>query len=165
MAAFSRLRTLHLTVAQGIVLVTYSAVAVLTVLQVFARYVLGDPLPWTEEAARYAFIWLIFTGMVISLHRGTHASVDILLMLCKGVGKKRVRVGIHCISIALFSVLCWHGYLLFDMVQGQLSPAMRISMMIPYAALPFGCALMVIEEMFLLTGILRGDTEDTGGQK
>ena len=152
------LRVLHITLAQAIVLVTYSAVTVLTILQVFMRYVAGDPLPWTEEAARYCFIWLIFVGMVLALNKGTHASVDILASLCKGVGRKAVELAVHIISIALFAVMCYQGYLLFAMVSNQLSPAMRISMQIPYGALPFGCALMIIEDFFIVARILRGDS-------
>jgi TRAP-type C4-dicarboxylate transport system permease small subunit len=153
---------LHLTLAQAIVIVTYSAVAIFTILQVFTRYVLGDPLAWTEELARYSFMWLIYAGMVISLNRGTHASVDVLVPMLRGVSKKMAMAAIHCISIALFAVMLYHSTLLFAMVGGQLSPAMRISMMVPYASLPFGCLLMIIEEVFLLTEILRGDT---GGEK
>jgi TRAP-type C4-dicarboxylate transport system permease small subunit len=155
------LRALHITLAQAIVLVTYVAVTLLTILQVFTRYVIGDPLPWTEELARYCFMWLIYTGMVLALNKGTHASVDVLAMYCKGVSKKVVMAAIHCISIMLFAVMLYYGYLLFAMVSGQLTPAMRISMMIPYASLPFGSALMIIEEIFILAKILRGDA---GGQ-
>jgi TRAP-type C4-dicarboxylate transport system permease small subunit len=158
---FFSLRVLHLTLAQAIVLVTYTAVTLLTILQVFTRYVMGDPLPWTEELARYSFMWLIYAGMVLALNKGTHASVDVLLMWCKGVSKKVVLAAIHLISIALFAVMLYYGYMLFAMVSGQLSPAMRISMMVPYASLPFGSALMIIEEFFILAIILRSDT---GGQ-
>jgi TRAP-type C4-dicarboxylate transport system permease small subunit len=156
-----RLRVLHITLAQAIVLVTYVAIALLTILQVFTRYVMGDPLSWTEELARYSFMWLIFVGMVLSLNRGAHASVDILSGYCQGVSRKVVELAVHCISLALFAVMCYHGYLLFVMSSGQLSPAMRISIMVPYASLPFGCALMVIEEIFILAKILRSGT---GGQ-
>ncbi len=155
-------RSLHLTLAEGIVLVTYSAVVVLTSLQVFSRYVLGNSLPWTEEMARYCFMWLIYVGMVLALNRGTHASVDILSARCRGVSRTAVQLGVHAISIALFSVLLFQGVLLFAMVKGQASPAMRISMMIPYASLPFGSLLMIVEELFFIRATLRGDAEGRG---
>ena len=154
------LRRLHLTLAEAIVLVTYVAVVLLTSLQVFSRYVFGNSLPWTEEMARYCFMWLIYVGMVLALNRGTHASVDILSARCSGKAKIMVLLAVHTIAVALFAVLLLQGLLLFNMVKGQASPAMRISMMIPYASLPFGSLLMIIEEFFLIAGILRTPMED-----
>jgi TRAP-type C4-dicarboxylate transport system permease small subunit len=145
-----RLRNLHLSLIEGVVLVTYSAVAVLTVLQVLSRYVIGHSLPWTEEMARYCFMWLIYVGMVLGLNRGSHASVDILRDRFPGRAARLLRCAVHTLSVALFAVLLYHGILLLSMVSGQNSPAMRISILIPYASLPTGCALMIIEELWLL---------------
>lgn len=149
------LRTIHLSVVELIVLVTYSAVVVLTILQVFSRYVVGNSIPWTEELARYCFMWLIYVGMVLGLHRGTHASVDILAAHVKGAVHTMVAVGVHLLSIALFGVLCYQGFLLFLMVKGQATPAMRISVMVPYFSLPFGCVLMIAEECWIIRDILK----------
>jgi TRAP-type C4-dicarboxylate transport system permease small subunit len=105
-------------------------------------------------------MWLIYVGMVLALNRGTHASVDILSAHCSGKAKIMVQLAVHTIAVALFAVLLFQGLLLFNMVQGQASPAMRISMMIPYASLPFGSLLMIIEELFLIAGVLRTPMED-----
>ena len=156
------LRSMHISVVEAIVLVTYIAIVVLTTLQVFSRYVLGNSIPWTEELARYCFMWLIYVGMVLGLHRGTHASVDVLADNLKGVPRTMVVVCVHLISIALFGVLCYQGFLLFLMVDGQATPAMRISMMIPYFSLPFGAALMIIEECWIIKEIL---TKARGGKQ
>jgi len=150
------LRSAHLSLAELIVLITYSSIVVLTTMQVLSRYVLEHSIPWTEELARYCFMWLIYVGMVIGLHRGTHASVDVLASMIKGVPRKIVLVCIHLISIALFAVLLYQGWLLFLMVQGQATPALRISMMLPYFSLPFGSMLMIIEECWIIKEILAG---------
>jgi TRAP-type C4-dicarboxylate transport system permease small subunit len=105
--------------------------------------------------ARYCFIWLIYVGMVLSLNRGAHASTDILGLFLTGRAKKTVQLAVHCMAVALFAVLFFQGVGLVRMVGGQVSPAMRISIMIPYAALPFGSALMIIEELRIMAGIAR----------
>ena len=33
-----------------------------TLAQVIFRYVLAAPLPWSEELARYCFVWIVFLG-------------------------------------------------------------------------------------------------------
>lgn len=38
----------------------------------FARYVLHDPIPWTDELAGILFLWLAMLGAIIALHRSAH---------------------------------------------------------------------------------------------
>lgn len=48
-------------------------------LQIVARYT--DFIPryiWTEEAARFCFIWIIMLGASIAVREGTHFTVDVL---------------------------------------------------------------------------------------
>ncbi|NND35058.1 MAG: TRAP transporter small permease [Saprospiraceae bacterium] len=48
-------------------------------LQIVSRFV--DFIPryiWTEEIARFAFIWIIMLGATIAVREGTHFSVDML---------------------------------------------------------------------------------------
>lgn len=40
-----------------------SVIAVVLGLQVFMRYVMQNSLSWSEELARYLFIWLIYIGI------------------------------------------------------------------------------------------------------
>lgn len=51
--------------------ILYVTVVVIFV-QVIARYVLKVALPWTEEFARYAFIWLIFLANALAERRKEH---------------------------------------------------------------------------------------------
>ena len=45
-------------------------------LQVFMRYALGSPLVWSEELARYLFIWVAFIGWVFATRSGTHIKIS-----------------------------------------------------------------------------------------
>lgn len=46
-------------------------------LQVFARYVFGSPIPWSEEVARLGLIWLTFIAAGFVAARGQHIVVDL----------------------------------------------------------------------------------------
>ena len=49
------------------------------VLQIFARYFSFIPrYIWTEEMARFCFIWVILVGSMIAVKDGTHFAVDLL---------------------------------------------------------------------------------------
>ena len=48
-------------------------------LQIFARYFSFIPrYIWTEEMARFCFIWIILVGSMIAVKDGTHFAVDLL---------------------------------------------------------------------------------------
>lgn len=48
-------------------------------LQIVSRFVSFIPrYIWTEEIARFAFIWIIMLGATIAVKEGTHFSVDLL---------------------------------------------------------------------------------------
>ena len=47
-------------------------------MQVFTRYVLNDPLTWTEEVARYLMVWVCFLGSAMALKYGEHISVSFI---------------------------------------------------------------------------------------
>jgi C4-dicarboxylate transporter DctQ subunit len=50
-------------------------------LSVFFRYVLKQPLVWTDEASKYLFIWLIFTSASYAGRLEQHITIDALQSL------------------------------------------------------------------------------------
>ena len=48
-------------------------------LQIFSSYIGFIPrYIWTEEMARFCFIWIILIGSIIAVREGTHFTVDLL---------------------------------------------------------------------------------------
>lgn len=74
-------------------------------LQVFTRYVLNNPLPWSEEVARYLSMWAMFLGAVTVTRRRSHLSVDLLDHYLDRASKRlRIAYGI-AINLAVALVL------------------------------------------------------------
>lgn len=72
------------TVLQGLVrLEQWLAIGILVTIlvtmgmQVFARYVFGAPISWSEEVARLGLIWLTFVAAGFVAARGQHIAVDL----------------------------------------------------------------------------------------
>lgn len=64
---------------QVLVTVLMGLMVIPVTLQIFSRYTGFIPrYIWTEEAARFCFIWIIMTGATIAVRDGTHFDVDIL---------------------------------------------------------------------------------------
>src|SRR6478735_11364514 len=50
----------------------------IALLHVFYRYILGDALPWPEEAVKFMFAWFVFIGAAMVTRRTEHITVDAL---------------------------------------------------------------------------------------
>lgn len=99
------------------------SVAVLIVpvlLQIFSRYVGFIPrYIWTEEMARFFFIWMIMLGAMIGVREGTHFDVD-LLPSVSPKANAALRMIMH-LAILLFALIfAYYGYLFtMEAVQGE----------------------------------------------
>jgi TRAP-type C4-dicarboxylate transport system permease small subunit len=54
----------------------FSGILLCVLLQVFCRYVLNDPLTWSEELARYLFIWCAFLGWILASRHRSHLAMS-----------------------------------------------------------------------------------------
>jgi len=128
--------------------------ALATFVQVFFRFVLQSPLAWTDETARYAFIWMVFLGSAVAVKKKTHIRVDLLEMLIK---KQKVREIIEfinwCLFLAFSLITVFIG---IGVTNGLLrfpygSPALGIPMFWVFLSLPVGMGLTsfrIIQFMF-----------------
>jgi TRAP-type C4-dicarboxylate transport system permease small subunit len=58
----------------GVALIALIVVSI--TVQVFTRYVFGQPLVWVEEAAGYAFLWSVFVGAGLGFKEVRHIRID-----------------------------------------------------------------------------------------
>lgn len=77
-------------------------------LQVIYRFIFHDSKPWTEEIARYLFMWLTYCGAALAMKNGAHLRMDFLLTVAKG----RTRKALMFISDACMSIYCFMGIIL-----------------------------------------------------
>ena len=78
-AVESSARRAGVAAARGLAGLLIGAITVLVTVQVFARYVLNDTPPWSEELCRYLFIWASFLGACVAMGRAAHLGVDSLV--------------------------------------------------------------------------------------
>ncbi len=131
------------------------AMVLFTFLQVVGRYVFASPPSWTEELSRYLSVWLIFLGAAIAFRTGAHLGLDFFIGLVPPRVRRIVQAVVQAALVALLLLFVVRGFGMVGFVSRQLSPAMRISMGLPYAAIPVGCGLMALEVLFGL--VFRAD--------
>lgn len=133
--------------AKGEAAVLIAIVGVMTVvvfLQVLYRYVFAQPLQWSEELARYLFVWLSIMGATLALQKKGHFGLDLFYKMLSSRFRRIVKFLVYLLLGIVIFVILFQGIILVQKTALQESPAMGISMGWAYASLPVGGALMAI---------------------
>lgn len=134
-----------------VILITLMVSAVFV--QVVFRYVFRSPPFWTEEFARYIFIWVTFVGAAYTFKEKEH----IVLTLVYQYIPPRVLVYykhlINLIILIMLVILIYYGIKSCINIYGILSPALSINLAYINAALPVGGIIMLLCH---LNSILKG---------
>jgi TRAP-type C4-dicarboxylate transport system permease small subunit len=132
-------------VARLVLILAGAAMSVIIVLQVFFRFSVKIPLPWSEEVARYLMIWIGMMGASLALHEGRHIGVDFVMEKLPKRWRQILTVAASFGIIWFLWLMVREGGVLAWINYAQLSPAMMIPMLIPYGAIPVGGAFMLIQ--------------------
>ena len=77
--------------------------------QVVFRYFLGDPLTWSDELARYLFVWCAFLGWVIAARRRSHLAIGSLPQRASPRVRALLALLAAAAAIAFAAVLTFYG--------------------------------------------------------
>ena len=143
---------------------TMAIMTVIVFIQVVMRYVFSNSLSWSEELARFIFLWLSWIGASYAVKERSHFRVEMFANMIHGASRKYFECFILLIWFIFSLFLTWYGteLILFLHDSGQFSAAMEIPMTIPYASVPVGCGLMSIRLLIEMYKIFAGkENEDT----
>ncbi|WP_078430039.1 TRAP transporter small permease [Alkalihalobacterium alkalinitrilicum] len=132
--------------------IVFGIVTLLTIYQVFARYVLKSPLVWSEAIVRYSMVWVVLLGTAIALRKGMLISVEVLLFLVSKKIKKILQVLIMLVNIVFLVLLVKYGLDIMSSLAHQKTGSINIPVSWIYAAIPAGsflgllnCTVILIE--------------------
>ena len=131
---------------EKVLLVLFSVIMVSVIfLQVVMRQ-FGSSLSWSEELARYCFIWMIYIGISYGVKEQKHVRIDAFLLLLNQKGQMILNfiVNLLFMAFAIF-VIIYGTEIASQLLQfGQRSAAIQIPMGYVYMATPIGMGLTLI---------------------
>ena len=133
-----------------------AALSVVVFLGVFSRYVLNDPWQWTEEAARIAFLWVVFLGARVGVRRGLHFRFTLLLDNLRPAWKRPLELFANLWVIFFAGVMAVKGLSFALLNFAQLTPTLVIPWGWVYIAVPIGGVLMILYALEHLRAIACG---------
>lgn len=144
------LRWLDQNLEEFLLVLFLAAMAVIMGIQVLARYVLGMSLSWSEEVARYLFIWSGFLSVSYCTKKCVSIEIEQFVASFPKRWKAALKVLNHTIELVLFLYLlpfAWN-YFYSAVISGQKSPALGLPMYLVQAAPMTGfvlCAFRVVQ--------------------
>lgn len=151
---------LYYRLLQILITVLMAGLIVPVTMQILSRYTgLMPRYIWTEEIARFCFIWIIMLGAIIAVRDGTHFDVDILP---KGSARTQglSRIVVHIAMVAAASIFVVYGYGFAQFGAIQVSEISGLPMLTIYIAWPLAGASMIaflLEKLVEDVRILRGE--------
>lgn len=119
-----------LTILMGVLIVPVT-------MQIFARYF--DFIPryiWTEELARFCFIWIILVGAMVALRENEHFTVDLLPAAKTHRGEAISRMFVDLMAFVLAVIFVVWGWPLVEFGLLQTSEMAELPMVLIYMAWP-----------------------------
>ena len=120
-------------------------------LQILSRY--SGIIPryiWTEEAARFCFVWIVMIGSMIAVRDESHFRVDLLSIAENDREKGIGQLIVHVAMLLLALVFAWYGWTFASFGQMQHSEMSGINMLSIYVAFPLAgvtWAVFLLERM------------------
>jgi C4-dicarboxylate transporter DctM subunit len=120
------------------------ALAIVVGLQVVARHLLRQPLPWTEEIARVLLVWLMCAGGVSALRHAQHPRVTAVIRYLSERRRKAVDRGLRVVLLGFFAALIVPAARLTIASAGETLPASGLSGAVISGVLPAALLLMSV---------------------
>jgi TRAP-type transport system small permease protein len=120
------------------------------------------PIPGAYEATEALLVLTVFLALAHAQAAGQHIAVDLVVERLRGVPRRVVQVLALALTLGVFAVIAWRGWVL-----GLSSLAIReyASGIIPFPvypaklALAVGATLMVLQTLLDLVGTARGERD------
>jgi TRAP-type C4-dicarboxylate transport system permease small subunit len=141
---FYRLLQWLLTALMGLLIVP-------VVMQILSRHV--DFVPryiWTEEIARFLFIWIIMLGSMIAVRDGSHFDLDVLPAPSTARGRGLAGLVKHGAMFLVAATFLWFGYQFSVFGHDQESDLLNLNLLWIYGAWPLAglaYAVFLIEKL------------------
>lgn len=125
--------------------------------QVVMRHVFHSSITWSEELARYIFVWQTWLGASFAVRERRHLRMLGLVSIAKGKRRIAIEIGVliiwfaFCVFLAVKATEVTH--LVFK--RQQLSAAMQLPMWYFYLAVPTGAGLMAFRLLQEIRGLFR----------
>lgn len=127
----------------------FFVMVIVVFLQVIFRFVLDQPLAWTEELSRYLLVWITFLGAGYAMSVKAHPSVELLYEKANSYVKKFMMVLSTAVTVFFFWQITTNSLEFIGRSMMQTSPALQIPMGYIYFVIPIASLLFILNLLYV----------------
>ena len=106
-------------------------------LQVIIRNMTTGSIPWSDELCRYLIIFIVWLGAGLAARSNRLIRMEVLPSLTK-MSDRNLHI------MYWISTIISLGFAVLTIYCAVVSPALQLSMAVPYAAIPVGCVYLIL---------------------
>jgi len=151
---YYRLLQLIVTVLMGLIIIPVTLQIISRYIGIIPRYI------WTEEAARFCFMWIILIGAMIAVRDGTHFEVDVLPAPKSVVREAIMRLVVYFFMLIMALVFVKYGYDYAAYGYTQTSELTGINMVVMHVSYLIAGVTWILflgESIMTAVSVLRGN--------
>lgn len=137
---------------EGAVAVLLAMMTLLVAVEVFLRYVVGTSLFFSEELARFLFVWVSFLAASLAVRSGVHVGLELFVQRLPPPGRRRLAILVQGPVLAFLAMVVVTGIAMVADSAGERSATLGVQMSWARAAVPVGGVLMFLQ---VLGGLAR----------
>lgn len=124
--------------------IAVAVVLALVLVQVFFRYVLNDPISWTQEMSVFGTMLVVMLGAAVAFRRNEHISVSFFVDLFPRPIRLVLVVLANLVTVGFLGMLAYQSWLLSKRAMMQVSPTTGIPVGVIVLFVAVGCALSLL---------------------
>ena len=141
---------------------------ILGICQVFWRWILKNPIVWSEELIQLMYVWVCYLGWAIAERKDAHIRITAVLNALPKGGQKWLQAFCHVLCIVFSVLMVWFGIRLVGMGAMRTAVSIKISYAVVYAMGPISNFIIIFYEIAMLIECLTvgpRDYKDKGGDE
>ncbi|MHB9152843.1 MAG: TRAP transporter small permease [Spirochaetales bacterium] len=129
---------------------------ILILTSVFFRYVLSNPIVWSEELAKFLLVWTVFLAASTAIRHWDNMRVTLVL---DRLSPKSLLIFDAIIKLVAFAFIAFIFALALKSIPNvwsrEMAPALGITMVVPQLGVIVGLGLMVLQFIGLFVDLIR----------
>lgn len=123
---------------------------ILGIAQVFWRWVLNNPIVWSEEMIRLTYVWICYLGWVIAERADSHIRITIITSRLSKSVQKWQQVFCHVLCIIMCALMVIYGVQLIKVGMKRTAVSFPLNYAVVYIMGPLCNFIMIFYEIAAL---------------
>jgi TRAP-type C4-dicarboxylate transport system permease small subunit len=123
--------------------------------QVVFRYVIQQPLSWSEEAGRFALVWLAMLSAVLAARKGLHFVFRLGTYWLPAPVRFSIRLAINLVIVIFLCLFLVESATFLEILSNQTAQATNVNMRVPFSGVVVGLiGLIAVYLLELFDGLM-----------